>query len=84
MKPQRASTKPEGFHTPRETPWEINTLRVNSSGRNHLLPLSLLLAVTTLCTSVLCDSTINLHTDFSTIKCVLYFINPAAIMLTAS
>lgn len=35
---QRASTKPEGFHTPQETPWESNILRVNSSGLNHLYP----------------------------------------------
>lgn len=32
------STKPEGFLTPQETPWEMNTLRVNSSGVNHLFP----------------------------------------------
>lgn len=48
------------------------------------LPFSWLLAVTTLGTSVFCDSTINLDTDFSTIKRVLYFNKTAAIMLMAS
>lgn len=48
------------------------------------LPFSWLLAVITLCTSVFSDSTINLDTDFSTLKCVLYFNKPAATMLMAS
>lgn len=81
---QRARTKPEGFHMLQEALQEINTLRVNSWGLNHLYPSVCYWESPLHSIFIFWECTFTVHTDSSTIKHLLYLINPAAVMLMAA